>query len=392
VVGVSGHDPDVLAGAVSPLLGLLADEVGDVDPAVSRMRDIAAIKTAAAKRMGAHLDVPTEVVLGVDVLAPCAPQPPFEDRDRYGRYKLKHPTKGRIGVVKARASKLPKIMDDTYNLSVWQQGNVALGLARRPDLLAIAASCKPGDQRLKALVKTAAEAGGGSEKANLGTAIHGFTEMVDHGEPLSSVPEQHRDDVAAYIDARIGARLTVVPMAIERIVMTSRWGGVAGMFDRIYRTHDGTFVVGDLKTGKIGYDDKTMAAQAAVYAEGANEVGVYDVAAKRWDPLPFTVRTDIGLIVHLLADSGECVIKVADLSVGRAHMDVCAMVREQRAVRYDLTDYDSPAYVEEEWVDLLARAATRDEVTAIGRLAAAARVLTPELRTVAIGRRNELPE
>lgn len=321
-----------------------------------------------------------------------APQVEYKSTDRYDRYVLSHPNREGKTVTLSRCTTVVKAGEDTYNLDVWQKGNVAVGLARRPDLLAMAATMKSGDKSLKNLVKEAETAGGGDVKANLGTALHGFTEMVDWGRPLSDVPEAHRPDITAYMRARILKGLDVVPCAIERITMTSRWDGIAGKFDRIYRMSDGSYVIGDVKSGGIEYGRMKIFAQLAVYAQGANEVGVYDVANGCWERLPFEVRTDIALIVHLPAGTGTCEIYTADLGAGRDHVEFCAGVRRQRKLKPGLPVYPAVAPEVRDWSRAIRDSRTRDELAVVGRLMTDREALTPELRALAMRHRSTLPE
>lgn len=352
---------DVVAGYGS-IIGALSDEVGD----------------------------PGTVV---DPLPDAKPQPEYRSPDRWGRYVLPHPSKpsGRR-VTLSRATTVNKATDDMTNLSDWHMANVALGLGRRPDLVARAAGMSPGDRGLKELVKAAQSAGGGDVAANLGTAMHTFTENVDWGRPLSDVPELYRTDVQAYLDTLRSERLTVIRAGIERITMTSRWDGIAGKLDRIYRLADGRYVIGDVKSGKVGYDPKSMYAQLATYAEGVNEVGVYDVAGDVWERLPFTVDTDIALIMHLPAGEGVCNVYVADLEAGRAHLDMCAAVRRHRKLKHKLIRYAAPERTEDDWRAAIRETSTRRDLGHVGRLMEAVDALTPELRSLAMAHREGLPD
>jgi hypothetical protein len=320
------------------------------------------------------------------------PQPEYRTRDRWGRYVLVHPAKPDKRVTLTRATTLNKAADDMFNLMDWKSGNVAVGLARRPDLLARAAGMKSGDKALKDIVKAAEEAGGGSVKANLGTAMHTFTEMVDWGRPLEDIPDEYRDDVAAYLDALRSERLEVVRIGIERITMTSEWDGVAGKLDRIYRQADGRYVIGDVKSGKIDYSPQTTYAQLAVYARGVNEVGVYDVANECWERLPFEIDEDTALIMHMPAGEGVCNVFEADLAVGRAHLEVCAAIRRHRKIKHKLKPYTAPERSGPEWVEAITATRTRDDLAAVGRLLEARKAMTPDLFALAMRHRGTLPE
>lgn len=360
--------------------------------------DIVKRRREAAHRMADALDIPVEVVdpphptMYDEALMEVTPQPEFKSRDRYGRYVLAHPGKAGKRIAATRCTTFVKAAEDGYKLEQWHKANVAMGLGRRPDLAAMAATMEPGDRRLEGLVKDAEVAGGGDVAANLGTAIHSFTETVDWGRPLTDVPEAHRDTIRAYRRALVTHRLAIVPAAIERITLTSRWDGIAGTFDRVYRLHDGTYVVGDVKSGKVGYDPKSMYAQMAVYAEGINEVGVYDVANECWERLPFEVRTDLALIVHLPAGGDTCDVYRADLAVGRAHLDMCAGIRRHRKIRHKLVVYSAAPYTEDEYRAAILAKRTRSDLAVLGQIMVADEAMTPELFALAREHRESLPD
>lgn len=362
------------------------DAPDDVAAVASETIDLAARALDRRARAG-------YVVEDLPVYEPDAkPQPEYKTTHRWGWYTLAHPTKPGCTVSACRTTTFIKAADEMTNLTDWKMANVALGLARRPDLVARAAGMEQGDRALKKLTEEAHEAGGGSVKANLGTAMHTFTENVDWGRPITDVPEQYRLDVVAYRRTLWAERLTVVKAGIERITMTSRWDGIAGKFDRIYRMEDGSYVIGDVKSGKVGYDPKTMYAQMAVYAQGVNEVGVYDVAGQCWERLPFEVRTDIALIMHLPVGDAECNVYVADLEAGRVHLDMCAAIRRHRKIKHKLVPYRAPERTPEQWRDAILIAPTKHELGLVGALAKSAGELTPELHARALERRPGLPD
>lgn len=366
------------------------------DPMDAMMDDALKLRDRSASRLARSLNVPVEILTG-DTEQDVAPQPPYKSPDRWDRYVLTHPGDPGRKVTATRCTTLIKAADDPYNLGVWQKGNVALGLAKRSDLLAVASTLTQGDPKLKELVKSAEEAGGGSVKANLGTALHGFTEMVDRGRPITDVPEAHRRDIVAYREAVSEHGLSVVPQAIERITLTSLWDGLAGTFDRVYRLPDGSYVMGDVKSGKIGYDPKVIYAQLAMYARGFNETGVYDVANERWERLPIRVREDVALIVHLPAGEGVCRVYRAtaeDMNLGRAHLGLCTVIRKHRKVRPRLVPYVAGAVVQalpddRHRAEILATT-TRNELMNVGRMLKADGFMTPELRALAMAHRETL--
>jgi hypothetical protein len=137
-----------------------------------------------------------------------------------------------------------------------------------------------------------------------------------------------------------------VPGMIERVTMVTEYGGVAGTFDRVYyHRPSGTYVVGDVKTGKsmkLAMDETQC--QEWLYAHGINQNGVYDINTKQWCPpgsygdsevtgpwqVP-TVREDVGLIIHMPVqgpDAGKVILLKTDLVAGKAYAELCGSVRD----------------------------------------------------------------
>lgn len=274
--------------------------------------------------------------------------------DRYDRYTLIDPSGKPVTV--SRASTVIKALADTYSLNQWKQACVLRGAARRPDLSTLADSLDTNDYRgkakLRSLVKEAEEAGGSKTAANLGTAVHTFCEGLDTNKPgaLAAVPPAHRKDVAAYVAALYRAGVSIVPDMVERTTMTTEWGGVGGTFDNIFRLPDGRHVIGDKKTGKVGYDPPEMYGQFAVYQAGVQENGVYDRADAdgrypgTWTRPDFDVDRDEAIIVHIPVGAGRCTLYAADLTLGRLHLDRCARIRAERREKHNLNQYVNPDF------------------------------------------------
>lgn len=276
-------------------------------------------------------------------------------RDRWGRYLLPHPETGKRQAW-TRATTMAKSISDTFALSQWSQRMVIKGLSVRPDLVSLAHSLdvRKDKDKLNSIAEQAKDAAGQKVSANLGTAVHALTESVDAGAALDTVPPQHQSDVAAYLAAMSEAGLTVVPHLIERITVANQFD-VAGTFDRVLKTADGDYVIGDLKTGRtLEYGWPEIAIQLALYAHGVNEAGVYDLAAERWDQVP-QVRTDYGIVMHLPVGESICTLYRIDLTQGWAAARLCASVRDWRKARnlaepYVVAEAPSP------YLDLLAAA------------------------------------
>ncbi len=122
-------------------------------------------------------------------------------RDRWGRYMLPDPNTGEMRAW-TRATTFAKTISDTYALHHWQQRMVAKGLAMRPDLLALVGMTED-KKELDRLCDMAKEAAGSKVGANLGTAVHNYTEQLDRGTELRSIaiPAAIVGDVASYGEA-----------------------------------------------------------------------------------------------------------------------------------------------------------------------------------------------
>lgn len=231
------------------------------------------------------------------------------NRDRWGR-PLIIPDGGGKPVAYQRFSSHGSILEDRFALEKWKLRTTAVGLAKRDDLYAQIAACPADDsKRLDELVNQALEAGGGSIGANMGTALHEFTQRFDLGElTLDDINEPWKSDVAAYQKTLAEFGLEPVHNLIE-VTLVNDELQLAGTADRFYRRYDGALVCGDLKTGKkISAVPLAYAVQLAGYATSM----IYDIETGE--------RTDIGdvdlyngLIVHVPAGKGECHLYEVDL-------------------------------------------------------------------------------
>lgn len=270
------------------------------------------------------------------------PPEPEPDRDSYGRYLLPHPQTGQT-LSWRRATTFAGVLDDTYNLDLWQKRHLLRGAA-------MAATEDPGEltpyakldiaadkDMLNSRAQELAERSGVNEAADQGTLVHALTEAVDRGEPgaWDAVPAQYRADVQAYLKALSEAGFRVVPSMLERRTLVLGYGrqfrstgaGVAGTFDQVLQTvrdipaaglKAGEFVVGDRKTGKdMSFGELAHAIQLCLYADGLNSSGVWDGHAGRWEQ-PLRVSDRVGVIIHLPLEKGECTLHLLNLTEGRA--------------------------------------------------------------------------
>lgn len=245
-------------------------------------------------------------------------------RDRWGRYLLPHPDTGKDQAW-TRATTFAKAVADLSGLTRWEKRMVTIGLATRPDLYAQAASLDPADRKaLDRVADAAKEAAAASAGANLGTALHTFTERLDRGETVAP-PDPWDRDLAAYSDAMASAGVEVRPEWVERITVVPGLG-VAGTLDRIV-SWNGALYIADLKTGRdLSYSWGDIAIQLALYAHGS---GLYVPGRDAWEPMPDVDRYS-ALVMHLPAGSATCTLYRVDISAGWEMAQTCGQVREWR--------------------------------------------------------------
>lgn len=285
--------------------------------------------------------------------------------DRFGRYKLTHPATGKP-VKWTRATTFAKSIADTYNLSMWSQRMVLKGASMRPDIVAAVSTLevKADRDRVNGLVEDAKKAAGNKVAANLGTALHAFTEDRDKvlvGMPVKAktVPENLLPSVDAYEALLQEFGLEPVPGLIEFTTAVMQYE-IAGTSDRCYKvTRDitfklhgrtvtlyaGEYVIGDVKSGAdLSYGWMEICIQLAIYAQGLNTSGVFDWNQATWghpayldkngQEVRIQVRTDVGLIPHLPVDRkpGDplATLFAVDLDWGWATAVLCGQVRSAR--------------------------------------------------------------
>lgn len=341
--------------------------------------------------------------------------------DRWKRYRLPDPKTGQPGGF-TRATTFAKSISDTFTLSMWQQRMVGKGVAMRPDLLAAFASTPlENREKLNSLSEAAKETAGAKSGANLGSAVHAFTESVDRGDiEVDSIPSPWDRDVNAYVELMKREGLEVVPELIERIVLNTTIDGVgiAGTFDRIVRlTRDldvrldgeivtlraGELAVFDLKTGKdLEYGWMEIAVQLAVYAHAEH---LFSKTTKSWSPMP-EMNTRVALVLHLPVGKGVAELHAIDVAKGHDLGRLCAAVRSARKVRGlsvplasldlstvgtgPLTVVSERADVVTDFEDRAIHARTVGDLSALRSEAIRERAWTPKVERLALERRDAI--
>ena len=282
--------------------------------------------------------------------------------DQHDRYLLPRPDEEGATILPwTRSSTLKGRTQTKDQLHKYDVRMIMKGLAISPDLIALTAATPLNERGAHGVLAEIAEQArvraGGRASANLGSAVHAFTDQLDKGEPLSEVLERVplalRPDIVAYAKALDAYGLTPVPEYVERVVVNTSlqtgltWdgqprarkdsaAGTAARFDRMYLwtdPEDGVqyLVGGDLKTGKnaVEYGAAETACQIAV---AVHADAMWNEDTEQYDPMPPRantavgvnpdsdggpyLRTDIGFLIHLPIGSGDASVEVLDLRFG----------------------------------------------------------------------------
>jgi hypothetical protein len=239
-------------------------------------------------------------------------------RDQYGRYLIPDPATGEVRAW-TRATTLSSILDDAKALQTWNDRNLAFGIGRREDLFAMAASVATSTEAedkkcLDDVIATARTAAQQDAKANLGTALHGFTQRFDVGEKGVEVPSQWKADIDAYLAGMKAYALWPYERMVEVVLIVPELE-CAGTADRFLcgDNFPGDLpVVGDLKTGKVEGKGRQFAVQLAIYAHASHW---YDPKTGELHEMP-KVNQSQGIVIHLPVGQAEVHFYEVDLVAG----------------------------------------------------------------------------
>ncbi len=252
-------------------------------------------------------------------------------RDQYGRPKI-IPVGGGKPYGYTRMSTIAKVLDDKTNLVNWKARMAAVGLLRSPALMTrLAGEVAAGDlenyktkRAIDAIVEEATDVAGASDKASIGTGLHGLTEAMDAGRALPPVSAADQARLDAYAEATAG----YTPLRSEGFVVVDEIRA-AGSYDRLWLCPDGKVRVGDLKTGAWdAKDPMAVAAQLAGYAHGRH----YDPATGEREPLHPDLDAHSGLLISLPPDGG-CEVIELDLDLGWAVLMVAVKIHALRKIK-----------------------------------------------------------
>lgn len=302
-------------------------------------------------------------------------------RDRFGRPMILPPGRSKKRVPYRRTTTFVGCMDDMNGLIKWNARQVALGMGQRNDLVLAAAAANPDDKKtLHDIAEKAKEAAKSSAAADIGTALHSFTERLDRGEPLGNVPAEYQADLDAYQQATAHIEWA----GIETFRVHDEWQ-IAGTADRIGKLPwSDRHTICDIKTGSIDYPHK-MAMQLAMYAR----MTPYDIATDKRGQDPGDIDLNHGIIIHLPAGQGRCTLYEIDIAKGWGACLIARQIWAWRGVK-DLTrPLEQPA-PPPTWESLTLAAANVDELRTIWNRAKECGDLTDELKALLAQRGDAL--
>ena len=237
----------------------------------------------------------------------------------------------------ARTSSLGNTLDETSGLNNWKVAKAMEGLGRQPELVAKVIAVTPYEDHRSEWTKLreeAIQAGRGSWKADMGTAVHAMSERWEQ-EPDWDPGEPYRSALEAY--SRVQSSLGLRSQLFECNIVNDEFR-IAGTADRLYELTEplltptdevlpaGTLIIGDLKTGSsLEHSMPGYAIQLAGYAGGS----LYDVVSNTRIPTP-PINQRWAIIMHLDVEGGECEFVWVDLTVGRFGAALANEVREWR--------------------------------------------------------------
>ena len=262
------------------------------------------------------------------------------ERDRWGRPML-FPPEGGKAVAYTRVSTMAKWLADQSGLINWKASMAMIGMARSKPIQARIAAIvartendpyRENKQALKDLVENATQIAQAQGRADLGTAVHEFTELLDAGTlDWQFIPEQLKAPLAAYREKM--QDFVTVDTEVFVTVDTEEGGKPlrgAGSLDRLIRHPEFGVCVADIKTGA---DEPTyslgVTTQVAVYSRGSRYrdgrfpgspkfdggVANADGTAYRKELHP-ELNKSVGIMIHLPLDRVECSLYALDLDLG----------------------------------------------------------------------------
>lgn len=251
--------------------------------------------------------------------------PPEIRRSKDGRPYIIQPDEDGKERLYSRVSTFAKALSDGAGLAAWKMRMAYTGLSMFPQLLG-ASERMDIDLRLSEAMDLA----GSNDAADLGTALHGLTEIIDFtDDPLDRERWDLQPIVWDALDRYVEVTKHLKPLAAEEFVVHDAYK-VAGSFDRVWELPDGRRVIGDLKTGSLRMLEHAI--QLHCYASAQR----YDIESGARSPLD--VDQDLGLIVWVPRDRemGDARLIGVDLQAGREMALLAQSVRASRSRKFEI--------------------------------------------------------
>lgn len=236
---------------------------------------------------------------------------------------------------------MAKWLDSQAGLINWKASMAMIGMAKskpiQARISAIVARTENDAYRenkaaLKELVESATNVAQAQGRADLGTAVHEFTELLDSGSlDWEYVPEQLKAPLDCYRETMQAFQVvdSEVFVAVDQDNGKKPIRG-AGSLDRLLLHPEFGVCVADIKTGT---DEPKyplgVTTQVAIYSRGlryrdgrfagspAFDDGEPNADGTAWrKPLHPELNTDVGILIHLPLDRPECSLYALDLNHG----------------------------------------------------------------------------
>ena len=304
--------------------------------------------------------------------------PPELERDQWGRPLILQADGSRKPYT--RCSSLAGYVENKKGLHIWDSRHIALGVGLSPAIAAKAASIQPltgnrkddilSNQTLDECIEEARAISGEHAGRDWGTAVHGFTEPGQEGNPY--VPQVMQADVDSY-----WAKMREYGMrnvASEVFVVNDELQ-VAGSFDDLYYSYAFGLTLGDKKTGRTKLHSHLI--QLATYSRSK----VYDVVTGERRPLQsliadermakYAINERVGFYVHIPKGEGITRFVKLNLELGWWAAQNAARVRDFQQMKVELAedahdDLVRGAMTEVAW-ELIEGAGTREELYGIAQ-------------------------
>lgn len=240
-----------------------------------------------------------------------------------------------------RVTTLADTLEDKEQIITWRARMVLIGAAMDTGFLTDVLSMDPAEKSdkdaLNRRAEAAADLAGASAKADHGSLVHEYTELVDDGKdlPLDADPMD-------WVDVQSYARATQPILSIvhmEQLVVCDELG-TAGTPDRVSHVRLGVelvapdghvftpdeLIITDLKTGRVDLGGLKMAMQLSIYAHSH----LYDKETGARVPLG-NVNQKWGIIMHTPWGEGRTTLYWVDLELGWNAVLIAKQVRSLRS-------------------------------------------------------------